>query len=147
MPPVLKEADLQLKKDMLNIIGDVGAAVQTQKRAKSSKAKGAKKEPAPIDAKYASLGCELTPVAASSDEYKMVQTYTDNTQGYRQCKVAELFRVEDCSNAAAFTKSTKKIGNRKLLWHGTNVAVVAARPSLIPSLCTRFTRAGIEWRR
>ena len=23
----------------------------------------------------------------------------------------------------------------------------AARPSLIPSLCTRFTRAGIEWRR
>ena len=22
-----------------------------------------------------------------------------------------------------------------------------ARPSLIPSLCTRFTRAGIEWRR
>ena len=24
---------------------------------------------------------------------------------------------------------------------------LAARPSLIPSLCTRFTRAGIEWRR
>ena len=23
----------------------------------------------------------------------------------------------------------------------------AARPSLIPSLCTHFTRAGIEWRR
>ena len=23
----------------------------------------------------------------------------------------------------------------------------AARPSLIPSLCTQFTRAGIEWRR
>ena len=24
---------------------------------------------------------------------------------------------------------------------------LAARPSRIPSLCTRFTRAGIEWRR
>ena len=24
---------------------------------------------------------------------------------------------------------------------------VAARPSLIPSLCTHFARAGIEWRR
>ena len=27
------------------------------------------------------------------------------------------------------------------------VSVDGARPSLIPSLCTRFTRAGIEWRR
>ena len=26
-------------------------------------------------------------------------------------------------------------------------AAMAARPSLIPSLCTPFTRAGIEWRR
>ena len=24
---------------------------------------------------------------------------------------------------------------------------MGARPSLIPSLCTHFTRAGIEWRR
>jgi poly [ADP-ribose] polymerase len=37
-----------------------------------------------------------------------------------------VFSVDDCTNAAAFAKKTKAIGNRKLLWHGTNVAVVAA---------------------
>ena len=30
---------------------------------------------------------------------------------------------------------------------GSEGARRMARPSLIPSLCTRFTRAGIEWRR
>ena len=28
----------------------------------------------------------------------------------------------------------------------SNMTLAAARPSLIPTLCTHFTRAGIEWR-
>jgi len=126
-PPLLTKDSIAAKKDMLNIIGDVGAAVQSQK--KKPKAKNAKKAetvPAAIDTAYESLGCTLTQVAESTDEFKMVVAFTDNTQGHRKCTVADVFRVEDCANAAAFAKETESIDNRKLLWHGTNVAVVAA---------------------
>lgn len=127
VPPVLQRDDLQLKKDMLNIISDVGAAVQTQKKTRSKK-KGKKValEPHPVDSAYESLGADLELVDTKSEEFKHITTYTDQTQGYRKCKVVDVFRVNDCANADAFTKKTKNIGNRKLLWHGTNVAVVAA---------------------
>jgi len=114
---------------MLNVIGDVGAAVQTQKKTRKKKAAKGKKaplEPAPIDAKYESLGSSLAQVDSKSKEFKNIVTYTENTQGYRKCKVADVFRVEDCANAEDFSDHTESIGNRKLLWHGTNVAVVAA---------------------
>ena len=65
-------------------------------------------------------------VDPKSKEFKTIVTYTENTQGYRKCKVGDVFRVEDCANAEAFSDHTESIGNRKLLWHGTNVAVVAA---------------------
>lgn len=129
VPPVVTSEDVQKKKDMLNIIGDVGAAVQSQKKKKKKKGGKAAKvvtEPAIVDTKYDSLECQLTSVAADSEEFEYVKTYTENTQGYRKCEVTDVFSVGDCANAAEFAKATKKIGNRKLLWHGTNVAVVAA---------------------
>ena len=63
---MLKKDDIQKKKDMLNVIGDVGAAVQTQKKTRKKKAVKGKKvplEPAPIDAKYESLGSSLAQVS------------------------------------------------------------------------------------
>ena len=52
----------------------------------------------------------------------MLQAYTDNTQGHRKCKVEEAFEVTRPGDAF---KGHAKLGNRKLLWHGTNVAVRA----------------------
>ena len=65
---MLKSDDIQKKKDMLTVIGDVGAAVQTQKKTRKKKAAKGKKaplEPAPIDAKYESLGSSLAQVSLS----------------------------------------------------------------------------------
>ena len=45
-------------------------------------------------------------------------------QGDRKCQLVDAFAV-DGNDAKGFAKMNK-IGNRKLLWHGTNVAVVAA---------------------
>ena len=55
--PLLTLADVEAKKVMLNVIGDVGAAVASEKASKASKKKsvpGSKTEPAPIDVKCAS---------------------------------------------------------------------------------------------
>ena len=53
--------------------------------------------------------------------------------------------------------ANRGLGNAGLVFHAgqpytaslwaSSAAGAEARPSLIPSLCTHFTRAGIEWRR
>ena len=51
-----------------------------------------------------------------------------------------------CSTSALCTR----IARRRSSWRRSFSSTAArwvARPSLIPSLCTQFTRAGIEWRR
>jgi len=127
--PLLTLADIRAKREMLNIISDVGSAVTAQKTKKKCKGKGKGKaaaaslEPAPIDQMYDSLGCTLQPVDKKSKEFKMIEVYTANTQGYRKCTVAEVFKVTREGDAFG---ANKKLGNRKLLWHGTNIAVVAA---------------------
>lgn len=118
--PVLTLADIDAKKAMLNVIGDVGAAVSSESSSKA--AAGGSTLPAPIDSKYASLGCTLKPLDPASEEFKFICAYTDNTQGHRKCQVDKVFEVERADSFG----SHDKIGNRKLLWHGTNVAVVAA---------------------
>jgi poly [ADP-ribose] polymerase len=124
--PLLKLGDIQAKKDMLNVIGDVGAAMDSAKEStKDKKKKGAAEViemPAEIDSKYESLGASLKPISKNSNEFKFITTFTNNTQGHRKCEVLEAFEVERDDQ---FSKHDK-IGNRKLLWHGTNVAVVAA---------------------
>lgn len=120
---LLTQEDINEKKAMLNILRDVGSAVTSQRKTRGSKAK-AQIEPAEIDQLYSSLSCELTEVDPKSDEFAMIRTYTENTQGGRKCQLVDAFAVEG-ADAKGFAKMNK-IGNRKLLWHGTNVAVVAA---------------------
>jgi poly [ADP-ribose] polymerase len=120
--PLLTLADIAAKKQMLNVIGDVGAAVQSEQASGGGGAAGGGVVPAAIDSKYASLGCSLTPVDPASATFKLIQTYTENTQGSRKCRVLEAFAVERADGFDAHSA----LGNRKLLWHGTNVAVVAA---------------------
>ena len=82
-----------------------------------------------------------------------------------QTRVIPLFAgplaVTDFAQGAALDAAIKLIGlgggvgpmrahesYQLLAWYYLNcVDFPNARPSLIPSLCTRFTRAGIEWRR
>lgn len=121
-PPTLTLDDIQNKKDMLNVLSDVGAAVRSAAKSKSKRKKGAATQQAIIDVQYNSIGCSLEPVAPDSDAFEMIVNYTKNTQGARKCEVIEAFEVQREDDFSSFDA----MENRKLLWHGTNVAVVAA---------------------
>lgn len=80
----------------------------------------------PLDEKYASLHAVLNLLPESDPQYKVLQTYLANTHGGRGMKLRNVWTVEGEKDGAAFTQHSAALPNHKLLWHGTNVAVVAA---------------------
>ena len=54
-----------------------------------------------------------------------METYTKNTGGYRSNTILEVWKVAREDEDKRFAEHDH-IENRKLLWHGTNVAVVVA---------------------
>jgi poly [ADP-ribose] polymerase 2/3/4 len=124
-PPTIssKEA-LQGKFDMLDALGDVVKAQDLLK--KGAQDEGEVEEvPHPIDVNYNNLNNDLTPLDKGSDEWDMIERYTNKTMGYRKVKVMDIFEVDREGEDKRFQKF-KKLDNRKLLWHGTNIAVVVA---------------------
>ena len=61
-------------------------------------------------------------------------------------KIGATTYLLDANNEHTLDKLEKQAWYTKMRDAG-NVYDDKARPSLIPSLCTRVTRAGIEWRR
>ncbi|HTL34408.1 MAG TPA: WGR domain-containing protein [Kofleriaceae bacterium] len=124
VPPVIDTVDLLTKKfEMLNVLNDIEIAVTLQK---ADASKSAKLAPHPADENYAKLGATLDVVDSKSDEYDMIQTYIDNTaRSGRKPKMINLFRLDRNGEGKRFDDHSD-LDNRKLLWHGTNVAVVAA---------------------
>lgn len=78
----------------------------------------------PVDSKYESLGTKLTLLDSKCKEFEMIETYVKNT-GAGNATLKDVWTVESGSLAAKFKPFTK-LDNHMLLWHGTNVAVVAA---------------------
>lgn len=124
VPPPISTTDLLRKKvDMLNVLNDIEIALGMQKATRRSKSK---LQPNPADANYAKLKADLEWVDPAADEWELVETYMRNTSSsYYKVKLLDLFRVNRDGESQAF-KAHAKIKERKLLWHGTNVAVVAA---------------------
>jgi poly [ADP-ribose] polymerase len=124
VPPVIDTMELLTKKfEMLNVLGDIEIAVTLQK---ADASKNAKLVPHPADENYAKLGADLDFVDGKSKEFDMIQTYLDNTaRAGRKPKLMSLFRLDRKGEGKRFDEHAD-LDNRKLLWHGTNVAVVAA---------------------
>mmetsp|Transcript_52481 Transcript_52481/g.60021 ORF Transcript_52481/g.60021 Transcript_52481/m.60021 type:complete len:650 (-) Transcript_52481:186-2135(-) len=76
-----------------------------------------------IDHYYKKLNCKIQPVAASSDEYDVVNRYMKNTHAstHRNYKLEllDLFKVDRGDEAKKFKKN---LGNRMLLWHGSRLS-------------------------
>jgi len=79
----------------------------------------------PIDKNYDLLKAEIVPLDQTSDEYDAIVKYLNATVGGRKLKLLEVFKVKRESEPARF-KQHDDIVERKLLWHGTNVAVLVA---------------------
>jgi poly [ADP-ribose] polymerase len=127
VPPVIDSEELlQKKRDMLNVLSDIELAVNMEADTKATKKSDDDLDPHPADEHYSKLNATLEWVDPKSKEYEMVEQYIEATgqSGYKP-KLVDLFRLDRKGEAKRFAEHDD-IDHRKLLWHGTNVAVVAA---------------------
>lgn len=126
VPPPINTSDLLQKKfEMLNVLNDIEIALGMQKKATRSKAKLL---PNPADSNFATLKAKMDYVDPAGEEYAMIERYlsqTSQSSYYYKPKLVDVFRIDRDGSQKRFDKFNK-IKQRKLLWHGTNVAVVAA---------------------
>jgi len=128
IPPAINNTEmLRQKMDMLLVLGDIEIAQSLQKeKDKQMDVKAGDEAPNPLDVNYGLLNCSLSHVDKKSKEYKIIEKYTDTTAGnWRKPKIREVWKVDRHGEDARFAEHDAT-GNRKLLWHGTSVAVVAA---------------------
>ena len=127
-PPLIdSEEMLKSKFDLVSMLGDIEIAQGLQAGSSSSDAVAAPVNP--IDKKYDQLSTGLDLVSRSSREFKMVQKYIDATKSSgwsgSNIKMLDMWAVDREGEGDRFAEHDG-LGNRRLLWHGTNVAVVAA---------------------
>lgn len=123
-PPLIDSMELlQNKMDMLNVLTDIEIAVNMEA---ATKAKVSKLVPHPADANYAKLNATLDVVDPEGEEYALIENYMATTGARGNTpKLVNAFRLDRAGEGARF-KAHDDLKHRKLLWHGTNVAVVAA---------------------
>ncbi|EDQ90293.1 uncharacterized protein MONBRDRAFT_16448 [Monosiga brevicollis MX1] len=130
VPPVIQTIEVvQAKKDMLTVLADIELAQQLKDRAKD-RAKDQSttvEKDHPDDLHYDSMHCDLKPVKKGDTTYDMIQQYISATgsSGWRKASLIDAFEVCRHDEDKRFAQHDD-IENRRLLWHGTNVAVVAA---------------------
>ncbi|XP_021512719.1 protein mono-ADP-ribosyltransferase PARP3 [Meriones unguiculatus] len=123
-PPINSPEILQAKKDMLLVLADIELAQTLQ--AAPEKDEKAEEEPHQLDRYYQLLRCQLHLLDSGAPEYKAIQTYLEQTgNSYRCPALQHVWKVNREGERDRFLAHSK-VYNRRLLWHGTNVAVVAA---------------------
>uniref|UniRef100_G3SWT4 Poly [ADP-ribose] polymerase n=1 Tax=Loxodonta africana TaxID=9785 RepID=G3SWT4_LOXAF len=120
--PINSPELLQAKKDMLLVLADIELAQTLQA---TSEEKKVEEVPHPLDRDYELLKCQLQLLDSEAPEYKVIQTYLEQTANYRRPALQHVWKVNREGEEDRF-QAHSKLGNRRLLWHGTNVAVVAA---------------------
>ncbi|XP_025962317.1 protein mono-ADP-ribosyltransferase PARP3 [Dromaius novaehollandiae] len=122
-PPINSHDLLRAKKDMLLVLADIEVAQSLQ----AQKVKGEEEEeeevPHPLDQDYALLCCQLSLLDPASPEYKLIENYV--TQTGNKLQILNIWEVDREGEDELF-KAHDHLGHRRLLWHGTNVAVIAA---------------------
>ncbi|KAJ1548670.1 Poly [ADP-ribose] polymerase 3 [Cladochytrium tenue] len=119
LPPVIGTlAMLQTKIDLLNTLGDIEIAQKLQKTPEETDA---------LTRNYDSLKNTITPVDPGSAEFAWISEYTRASHGGPRTRVSVLhaYRI-DRQGERDRADEFARLKNRKLLWHGTNIAVVAA---------------------
>ncbi|XP_012316065.1 protein mono-ADP-ribosyltransferase PARP3 isoform X3 [Aotus nancymaae] len=123
-PPINTPELLQAKKDMLLVLADIELAQALQ--AAPEQEKMVEEVPHPLDRDYRLLKCQLQLLDPGAPEYKVIQTYLKQTGNNHRCPTLQhVWRVNREGEGDRF-QAHSRLGNRRLLWHGTNVAVVAA---------------------
>jgi poly [ADP-ribose] polymerase 2/3/4 len=119
LPILSTEGQVEAKFELCNMLADVELAQGLIKAA------GEEGEH-PLDAQYHNLKCDMKPVDHNSETFKMIERYmTETGPEHKKLKLLDVFEVDRAGEGSRFAQHDD-IKHRKLLWHGTNIAVVAA---------------------
>ena len=114
-----KQETLQLMKDMLKVNGEAGGAVLYDGE---------------VQSQYEALGCELVAMEPKSAAFKKIETHVVASQiTHKRIKVKRIFSVKRHDEWKAFAK----VGNEKLLFHGSNIknwVGILSRGILLPKI-------------
>lgn len=125
-PPLIDSKEkLQQKYDMLMVLSDIELAQNMSEESVKKEEIDTSKPPHPLDTNYEQLKCKLDLLDKNSEEFKVIEEYAKETKGYYPCQILNVWKVEREDEVKRFQEHDS-IEHRKLLWHGTNVAVVAA---------------------
>src|SRR5262249_20156642 len=113
------------KYDMLNVLNDIEIALGMETK-EGEDAKEQDLMPHRADENYKKLKAELQWVDPKTHEFEFIKTDMGRTAAdHRKLKLVDVFRVDRRGERERFG-AHDDLTERKLLWHGTNVAVVAA---------------------
>ncbi|XP_034142896.1 protein mono-ADP-ribosyltransferase PARP3 isoform X1 [Esox lucius] len=127
-PPVIDSSEIvDKKKEMLLVLADIEIAQNLKAETeKFQEEMEVEKVPHPLDQNYLSLNCKLGLLQRDTQEFKVIESYLKATaHSHSQPKIVDVWEVDRETEAERF-RENDHLDNRRLLWHGTNVAVVAA---------------------
>ncbi|AWP02879.1 putative poly [Scophthalmus maximus] len=126
-PPTIDSKDIvETKKEMLMVLADIELAQTLKSETEKAQEEMIETVPHPLDQDYSSLKCNLTLLDKDVETFKIIETYLKVTSGdYRQPKIVNVWEVDRETEGLRFSENDN-LDNRHLLWHGTNIAVVAA---------------------
>ncbi|KAK4322190.1 hypothetical protein Pmani_006989 [Petrolisthes manimaculis] len=120
VPPVMDtDSVVQQKKEVMLTLSDIELTQSLQKNQDKDV------DIHPLLEKYQMLDCKLELLNKSSSEFKMLKEYSTACPINRAGPLLDVWRVDREGEKLRFSVHDD-IKHRKLLWHGTNVAVVAA---------------------
>merc|ERR1712071_743559 len=123
--PVLSTLELvQEKYEMLNTLTDIETAQSMQTNIKVKEEDDQKKQKKhPSDCHYEQLLTDLSLLEKNGKEYEIIETYLRQTSS-KSMNLSNVWKVNRHNESTRFAQHGD-LSNRRLLWHGTSVAVAA----------------------
>ncbi|XP_037635658.1 protein mono-ADP-ribosyltransferase PARP3 isoform X2 [Sebastes umbrosus] len=126
-PPTINDKEIvEKKKEMLMVLADIEMAQTLKSETEKAQEEMIETVPHPLDQDYNSLKCSLKLLDKDTENFKIIEKYLKATGGgYRNPKIVNVWDVDRETEGERF-RENDSLENRRLLWHGTNIAVVAA---------------------
>ncbi|XP_076003403.1 protein mono-ADP-ribosyltransferase PARP3 [Genypterus blacodes] len=126
-PPVINDLEIiEKKKEMLMVLADIEIAQTLKSETEKAQDEMVETVPHHLDQDYNSLKCNLSLLGKDTETFKIIAKYLSATGGkHNPPKILNVWEVDREAEAKKFEEHDN-LDNRRLLWHGTNIAVVAA---------------------
>ncbi|XP_070700400.1 protein mono-ADP-ribosyltransferase PARP3 [Pempheris klunzingeri] len=126
-PPIINNKEIvEEKKEMLMVLADIELAQTLKSETEKAQEEMIETVPHPLDQDYNSLKCRFSLMEKKDSTFKIIEKYLKLTGcNYRIPKIVNIWEIDREMEGDRFSENDS-LENRRLLWHGTNIAVVAA---------------------